>query len=100
LVDEFGGLQDAIEKAAALAKLDPGYRVEEIPVVETPMQALEEIFAVSSKLSHEGFPGSGDVLGQITKEMKQSISFLQVLNDPRHAYGILPWYRRGFGFVD
>ena len=100
LVDEFGGLQDAIEKAAELAKLDPGYGVEEIPAVETPMQALEEIFAVSSNLNNKTTPGSGDVLGQITQEMKRSLSLLEVLNDPRHAYGILPWYRRGFGFVD
>jgi len=64
------------------------------------MQALEEIFSVSSDLSIKTSPGSGDVLGQITREMKRSLSFLQVLNDPRHAYGILPWYRRGFGFVD
>ena len=100
LVDEFGGLQDAIEKAAEMAKLDPGYGVEEIPAVESPMQALEEIFSVSSNLSVKTSPGSSDVLGQITREIKRSLSFLQVLNDPRHAYGILPWYRRGFGFVD
>ena len=67
---------------------------------ENPLQALEEIFAVSSNLSSQTSPGSDDVLGQITLEMKRSLSFLKTLNDPRHAYGILPWYRRGFGFVD
>ena len=48
LVDGFGGLRESIQKAAELAKLEPGsFGVKEVPALQTPFQALEDMFAVS-----------------------------------------------------
>lgn len=99
LVDEFGGLRFAIEKAAEIAGLGQDYEVVEIPEVETPMQAIEEIFAVSSSLV-KNRSSTNSSFQKITSEIEKSSSFLQTLNDPRNVYGLLPWYRRGFGFAE
>lgn len=100
LVDDFGGIKAAVLEAAKLAELRDDYEVVEIPGVETPLQAFEEMFEVSSSTSPEYFPTKSDSVTKITNEIQHYLSFLQSLNDPRQAYGVLPWYRRGFGFID
>ena len=44
LVDAFGGLGAAMDKAVHLAKLGDDYKIIEFPGVQTPIQAFEEIF--------------------------------------------------------
>lgn len=100
LVDGFGGLRESIQKAAELAKLEPGsFGVKEVPALQTPFQALEDMFAVSQGGFQSTSSGSS-LIREITVELENALSSVQTLNDPRHAYGLLPWYRRGFGFVD
>ena len=100
LVDGFGGLRESIQKAAELAKLEPGsFGVKEVPALQTPFQALEDMFAVSQGGFQSTCSGSS-LIREITVELENALSSVQTLNDPRHAYGLLPWYRRGFGFVD
>lgn len=100
LVDGFGGLRESIQKAAELAKLEPGsFGVKEVPALQTPFQALEDMFAVSQGGFQSTSSGSS-LIREITEELENALSSVQTLNDPRHAYGLLPWYRRGFGFVD
>ena len=100
LVDGFGGLRESIQKAAELAKLEPGsFGVKEVPALQTPFQALEDMFAVSQGGFQSTSSGSS-LIREIAVELENALSSVQTLNDPRHAYGLLPWYRRGFGFVD
>ena len=100
LVDGFGGLRESIQKAAELAKLEPvSFGVKEVPALQTPFQALEDMFAVSQGGFQSTSSGSS-LIREITEELENALSSVQTLNDPRHAYGLLPWYRRGFGFVD
>lgn len=44
LIDEIGGLNDAVEHAAELAKLNDNYRVRTIPRIKTFSELLEEEF--------------------------------------------------------
>ncbi len=94
LVDELGGLRDAIEKVAEIARVGNDYRIEEVPSVETPIQAFEEFFNASQHPS----PNPTSALRRIKSELERTFSMLSMLNDPRHAYCLLPWYSRGFGF--
>ena len=100
LVDGFGGIEAAVLQAVKLAEIGDNYQVVEVPGVETPLHALEEMFEVSSTTSPKYLPKKSGSVTKITNEIQHYLSFLQSLNDPRQAYGILPWYRRGFGFID
>jgi len=50
LVDELGGFYAAVARAKALAKIDPDAEVKlkRLPAAESPFEALEELFGVSS----------------------------------------------------
>jgi protease-4 len=100
LIDAFGGIEASVQQAAQLAQLGHDYEVVEVPQVETPLQALEEMLSVSAQASSRTDPQRPGALYKIKDELLHNLSFLQSLNDPRHAYGVLPWYRRAFGFVD
>jgi len=100
LIDAFGGIEASVQQAAQLAQLGHDYEVVEVPQVETPLQALEEMLSASAQASSRTDPQRPGALYKIKDELLHNLSFLQSLNDPRHAYGVLPWYRRAFGFVD
>jgi protease-4 len=100
LIDAFGGIEASVKQAAQLAQLGNDYEVVEVPQVETPLQALEEMFSVSAQTSSRTAQQRPSAFHKIKDEIQHNLSFLQSLNDPRHAYGVLPWYRRAFGFVD
>jgi protease-4 len=82
LVDEIGGLKDAIKGAAALANLDT-YSVRELPVIEDPyMKLLNQL--------------SGDIrMNLIKKELGESFRFYRELMEIKDLSGIqarLPYF--------
>lgn len=82
LVDEIGGLKDAIKGAAALANLDT-YSVRELPVAEDPyMKLLNQL--------------SGEIrMNLIKKELGESFRFYRELMEIRDLSGIqarLPYF--------
>ena len=90
LVDELGGLEDAIKYAAQKAKLGTAvgdYRVKEYPEEVTLADTLSLLF------SNQEEPLSkvkADPLTQEFLKMKSDLKFLQDFNDPMGAYARMP----------
>ena len=95
LIDELGGLKEAIAHGVALSGVDE-YEIVEFPALRNPMDTITEIFDVQS-FRMNGSAHDSPFLRTV-KEMKGFIKQIECLNDPRHSYSILPWYRGGFGF--
>ena len=97
LVEQLGGLYDAIEHAAELAGLKDTYEVIEMPEVSTPMDDFVEMmdgqakvnFNPQSSILHE-FPG--------LRVLLEAKDLLKTMDDPRRTYSWLSWYRGSFGF--
>jgi protease IV len=88
LVDDIGGLNDAIAYAAKTAKLDQDWELEEYPVVEGWEEKLlkQVIGSKEAKLlQHQ------DALTAEFMKVKAELSVLQSLNDPRGVYARLPF---------
>ncbi|MEM1250899.1 MAG: signal peptide peptidase SppA [Cyanobacteria bacterium P01_H01_bin.21] len=88
LVDQMGGLNDAISAAAAAAELDE-WSVEELP---KPPTIEEQIFnslfgtGIVSKL-----PWAQDPISQEAMKLREDLTLLKTLNDPRGVYMRLPF---------
>ena len=97
LIDEFGGIEKSIRHAAELAKLKKGFDVIEFPQLGSPFDAFTEALQASStKIASSRL--SGLSFEKIIRDMRILIYNLRNLNDPRHAYAMLPWYSGSFGF--
>jgi protease-4 len=87
LIDEIGGLEQAITYAAGRAKLDDRYHVKEYPEEVTFADSLAQLF------SHQEEPVSQAKTGPLTREllkMKDDLKALQEFNDPLGAYARMP----------
>ncbi len=87
LVDDIGGLNDAIAYAAKVAKLDQDWELEEYPVVESWEEKLLKQF-VGSKEVH--LTQSQDPLSTELLKLKTELSVLKSFNDPHGVYVRLP----------
>ncbi|MEM9805269.1 MAG: signal peptide peptidase SppA [Cyanobacteria bacterium P01_D01_bin.56] len=88
LVDQMGGLNDAIAAAAEAAELDE-WQVEEFPKPPSlEEQILDSLFGfgVTAKLSWAKDPISEQLL-----ELREDLSLLETLNDPQGVYTRLPF---------
>lgn len=86
LVDELGGLEEAVKHAAKLAKVEDDYHVDAPEPARTPVERLLRIL--------EGKGGRKAVqagLGeQLQGALEKQVQFLNSLNDPRAVYARLP----------
>ncbi|WP_421659344.1 signal peptide peptidase SppA [Leptothermofonsia sp. ETS-13] len=88
LVDEFGGLQDAIRDAAKRAKLGDNWRIEEYPKA----RSLEE--RIFDKLAGEqvfGKPSLSNPLDNELRKLQEDLAVLKAMNDPLGVYVRLPF---------
>lgn len=88
LVDELGGLKDAIALAAKTAELDQ-YTVNEFPQMPSlEEQLFDSIFGtgIVSQLPWHRDPLTDELL-----KLRQELTLLQKLNDPNNAYMQLPF---------
>ncbi|MEM7797163.1 MAG: S49 family peptidase, partial [Cyanobacteria bacterium P01_C01_bin.118] len=88
LVDQMGGLNDAIAAAAEAAELDD-WQIEELPKPPTlEEQIFESLFGtgVVSKL-----PWAQDPISQEAIKLREDLSLLKTLNDPYGVYMRLPF---------
>ncbi len=93
LVDEFGGLVDALAKAAELGGVAKEFQVIEYPRVQTPVEALAEFLAEPLARASGGFGASpGRSLAARLRAFEDRLSLFLRLNDPRHAYALFPWF--------
>ncbi|MBU61022.1 MAG: signal peptide peptidase SppA [Opitutae bacterium] len=98
LVDEFGGLGDAILYAVELARLPDDFQLIEHPRVETPFEVLSELLdtPLASKLSNASMNQQNALVAQF-KDVERNLHMFGRLNDPRSVYAVLPWFwNRGF----
>ncbi|MEM6254551.1 MAG: signal peptide peptidase SppA [Cyanobacteria bacterium P01_D01_bin.156] len=88
LVDQMGGLNEAIAAAAEAAELDE-WQVEELP---NPPSLEEQIldslfgFGVTAKL-----PWAKDPISEQLLELREDLALLETLNDPQGVYMRLPF---------
>jgi protease IV len=87
LVDDIGGLNDAIAYAAKTAKLDKDWELEEYPTVEGWEGKLIKQL-VGAKNAHLA---QQDPLTAELAKVKSELSILQSFNDPRGVYVRLPF---------
>ena len=85
LVDELGGLEDAIQDAAKRAKLGDNWHVEDYPE-STPLEErlIKGLFGAQIKANQTSLPS--DPFNQEFKKLKADFSNLRTLNDPQGIY--------------
>ncbi|MGD1853858.1 MAG: signal peptide peptidase SppA [Leptolyngbyaceae cyanobacterium] len=88
LVDQMGGLNDAITAAATAAELDD-WQVEEMP---KPPSLEEQIFdSLFGAGVVAALPWAQDPISQEAMKLREDLSLLKTLNDPRGVYMRLPF---------
>ncbi len=85
LIDEFGGLQAAIDCAADKAKLGKDYRLQEFPGKRDFGEVLRELFEDSGE-----FLSRTSLSGRVATRVKSEVRTLEQYNDPRNVYLRLP----------
>ncbi len=91
LVDEIGGLEDAIKAAAKQAKLGDDWQLEEYPKTRT----LEERILERLSGIHVLKPATKlDPLTAEVKKMQDELSAIESMNDPQGVYVRLPFNLR------
>ncbi len=87
LIDEIGGLNDAIAHAAQVAKLDKDWEVEEYPEVESwEEKLLKQVAGTQEALAKTPDPLTTELL-----KVKAELSSLSSFNDPHGVYVRLPF---------
>lgn len=89
LVDDFGGLEVALQEAAKRAKLGDNWRLAEYPKPRSLGQQILENFSDSSHIK-----GSQDPLAREFKKLQSDLWILRTLNDPIGIYARLPYNLR------
>jgi protease-4 len=87
LVDEMGGLQNAIDYAADLAKLGQNYHLKEVPQQVTFAETLAVLLSNQEAPLAQVKP---DLLTRQFLKMKSDLKTLQDFNDPFGDYARLP----------
>jgi len=89
LVDQLGGLQDAIQDAAKRAKVEADYRVD--PPLE-PKSPLERILKLLNSGDDRGWSQSrSGPAAELRSRFEQALGSFQALNDPRGVYARMPF---------
>ncbi|MFP4122508.1 MAG: signal peptide peptidase SppA [Coleofasciculus sp.] len=87
LVDEIGGLDDAIEYAVKEANLGEDWKLEEYPRFQTLEERLiEEFVGNDSNKTRQPDPLMAEFM-----KLKEDLAMLQALNDPKGIYARLPF---------
>lgn len=90
LVDEIGGLEDAVKEAAKQAKLGDDWQLQEYPKRRTLEERLLEKFSGVSIASEPKL----DPLTAEFKKMQEDFAVLKSMNDPQGIYARLPFNLR------
>ncbi len=88
LVDELGGLEEAIEKAANLADLEKDYRIEEYPRYKSLEESLAELFDPQKGKRFANL----DPINRQLEEFRKEVLEVRHFNDPRQIYARLPFF--------
>ncbi|HIK26958.1 MAG: signal peptide peptidase SppA [Oscillatoriaceae bacterium SKW80] len=88
LVDEIGGLQDAIQAAAKLANLQDNWEIDEYPKSRSiEERILQKLLGAKASRNHRRL----DPLTAQWQLLQQELAALQTFNDPKGVYARLPF---------
>jgi protease-4 len=87
LVDELGGLDDAIQFAVTKAGLGKNYRLSEFPQKKELTETIGELFERFNPDAHAQARG---LIGQITTRLQHDLATLKTFNDPQGIYARMP----------
>lgn len=85
LVDELGGLGQAIEHAVLISKVGNDYQID---YPQPPRGSLERVLESLGKQDEPMGTGS---ISEIMRQLKNQINWLNALNDPNHIYARIPF---------
>ncbi|NEP24119.1 signal peptide peptidase SppA [Moorena sp. SIO3I6] len=88
LVDEIGGINDAIEYAAKQAKLKNDWEVEEYPKIPSFEERILKTLTNDVTLTSRQLP---EPLTTELLKLKQDLAIFTTFNDPKGIYSILPF---------
>jgi protease-4 len=88
LVDELGGIQDAVRDAAKRAKIETDYRVDG---PGEPRSLAERLFRLLNSSDDHGLSESRGPAADLRGRLEQVLGGLQALNDPRGVYARMPF---------
>jgi protease-4 len=88
LVDELGGLDDAIAFAAEKAGLGANYRLQEYPRQKELMEAIQDLIERAGGHRSVHAPG---IAAKIAERIEAELKTLRALNDPQGLYARLPY---------
>ncbi|MDR3671133.1 MAG: signal peptide peptidase SppA [Holophaga sp.] len=88
LVDELGGIQDAVRDAARRAKIQNDYRVDG---PGEPRSLAERLFRMLNSSDDRGLSESRGPAADLRGRFEQVLGNLQSLNDPRGVYARMPF---------
>jgi protease-4 len=97
LVEELGGLYDAINRAVQLAQLGEDFEIIEMPEISSPMDDLAEMFDPQTKAQYNNRFSELSMLAG-SSGWKEARQIIRVIEDSRRTYSWLSWYRGSFGF--
>ncbi|MDR0901442.1 MAG: signal peptide peptidase SppA [Opitutaceae bacterium] len=90
LVDEIGGLDDAIAFAAGKAGLKSGYKVIEYPRKKEFAEVLSEMFQDIAPGADARAAATGGAIDQALARLKTELAAINQFNDPKGIYARLP----------
>ncbi|OAM90264.1 signal peptide peptidase SppA [Termitidicoccus mucosus] len=90
LVDEIGGLDDAIAYAAGKAGLKSGYKVTEYPRKKEFAEVLAELFQDIAPNADARTSVTDGAVDQAIARLKAELSAINQFNDPKGIYARLP----------
>jgi protease IV len=91
LVDQLGGLNDAIALAAKTADIET-YAVEEFPELPSiEEQLLDSVFGMGATTLVSQLPWNKDPLTDQLLKLREEFTLLESLNDPNNTYMRLPF---------
>ncbi len=88
LVDELGGLQDAIRHAARMAKVEGDYRVDPPAAAKKPIEKILESLGGGKRRPMASRLGPW---GQLKDDVEHQLRLLGSLNDPMGIYARMPF---------
>ena len=88
LVDELGGLQDAIRYAAKMAKIEGDYHVDG---PSEPKSAVEKFLKLLGADKSPYSRAQAGPAGELRDHFQQALGTVQALNDPRGVYARMPF---------
>ena len=90
LVDEMGGLEDAIAVAANLAEIGENWHIEQIPEKKSFGESIREFLSPQENDAPLAVVGQ-DLYTQMVDYLQNELRFMRSFNDPRGVYARLPY---------